>query len=151
MAGFRVAVDIGGTFTDIVFLDADGALHTKKISSSVDNYARAIAEGLEGVFQDTGLRGADVDEVPRTQKRRQCRSPDAQGNRAQRLARECHSENLVLAGPDHGRRPCPRPSDCEIWRQSGPSSALLPGICERFQFIAESRRISRSGFAPKQL
>jgi N-methylhydantoinase A len=63
MAGFRVGVDIGGTFTDIVFLGADGALHTKKISSSVDNYARAIAEGLEGVFQDTGLRGADVDEV----------------------------------------------------------------------------------------
>jgi len=63
MAGFRVGVDIGGTFTDIVFLGTDGALHTKKISSSVDNYARAIAEGLEGVFQDTGLRGADVDEV----------------------------------------------------------------------------------------
>ena len=63
MAGFRVGVDIGGTFTDIVFLGADGALHTKKISSSVDNYARAIAEGLEGVFQDSGLRGADVDEV----------------------------------------------------------------------------------------
>jgi N-methylhydantoinase A len=63
MAGFRVGVDIGGTFTDIVFLGADGALHTKKISSSVDNYARAIAEGLEGVFHDTGFRGADVDEV----------------------------------------------------------------------------------------
>ena len=63
MAGFRVGVDIGGTFTDIVFLGADGALHTKKISSSVENYARAIAEGLEGVFQDTGLSGADVDEV----------------------------------------------------------------------------------------
>ena len=63
MTGFRVGVDIGGTFTDIVFLGADGALHTKKISSSVDNYARAIAEGLEDVFQDTGLRGADVDEV----------------------------------------------------------------------------------------
>jgi N-methylhydantoinase A len=63
MAGFRVGIDIGGTFTDIVFLGADGALHTKKISSSVDNYARAIAEGLEGVFQDTGLRGTDVDEV----------------------------------------------------------------------------------------
>jgi N-methylhydantoinase A len=63
MAGFRVGVDIGGTFTDIVFLGADGVLHTKKISSSVDNYARAIAEGLDGVFHDTGLRGADVDEV----------------------------------------------------------------------------------------
>ncbi len=63
MTGFRVGVDIGGTFTDIVFLGADGALHTKKIASSVDNYARAIAEGLDTVFGETGLRGADVEEV----------------------------------------------------------------------------------------
>ena len=38
---FRVGVDIGGTFTDIVLLGADGTLHTKKISSSVGNYAEA--------------------------------------------------------------------------------------------------------------
>ena len=31
MARFRVGVDIGGTFTDIVFLDDDGAVHTKKV------------------------------------------------------------------------------------------------------------------------
>jgi N-methylhydantoinase A/oxoprolinase/acetone carboxylase beta subunit len=43
MAGFRVGVDIGRTFTDIVFLDADGGVHTRKVSSSVDDYARAGA------------------------------------------------------------------------------------------------------------
>ena len=42
---FRVGVDIGGTFTDIVLLDASGRLHTKKVSSSVDDYARAIIDG----------------------------------------------------------------------------------------------------------
>ncbi|ETX07238.1 MAG: hypothetical protein ETSY2_12365 [Candidatus Entotheonella gemina] len=63
MAGYRVGVDIGGTFTDIVFLGDDGTLHTKKISSSVDNYARAIADGLDAVFHDTGLSGAAVEEV----------------------------------------------------------------------------------------
>ncbi len=63
MAAFRVGVDIGGTFTDIVFLGEDGTLHTKKISSSVGNYAQAIAEGLEDVFRETGLGGADVEEV----------------------------------------------------------------------------------------
>lgn len=63
MAGYRVGVDIGGTFTDIVFLGDDGALHTKKISSSVDNYARAIADGLDAVFHDTGLSGVEVEEV----------------------------------------------------------------------------------------
>jgi N-methylhydantoinase A len=63
MARFRVGVDIGGTFTDIVFLDADGHLHTKKVSSSVDDYARAIVEGLDAVFRERGLDGADVVEV----------------------------------------------------------------------------------------
>ena len=60
---YRVGVDIGGTFTDIVFLSADGRLHLKKVSSSSDNYARAIADGLSAVFAETGLRGGDVGEV----------------------------------------------------------------------------------------
>ena len=47
---FRVAVDIGGTFTDIVFLDAGGRLHVKKVSSSVEDYARAIAVHPEGLI-----------------------------------------------------------------------------------------------------
>ncbi len=63
MSGFRVGVDIGGTFTDIVFLAADGRLHTKKVSSTVEDYARAIVEGLGEVFQETRLGGADITEV----------------------------------------------------------------------------------------
>src|SRR6185369_1518694 len=34
VASYRVGVDVGGTFTDIVLLGADGTIHTKKISSS---------------------------------------------------------------------------------------------------------------------
>ncbi|MBM4436213.1 MAG: hydantoinase/oxoprolinase family protein [Actinobacteria bacterium] len=60
---FRVGVDIGGTFTDIVFLDDQGRLFTKKVSSSVEDYARAIVEGLAEVFAETGLGSADVTEV----------------------------------------------------------------------------------------
>ena len=63
MPGFRVGVDIGGTFTDIVFLHADGILYTKKVSSSVENYARAITDGIDAVLQEAGLGGADVEEV----------------------------------------------------------------------------------------
>jgi N-methylhydantoinase A len=58
-----VAVDIGGTFTDIVFLDGDGHLHIKKVSSSVEDYARAIVDGLREVFDETALGGRDVIEV----------------------------------------------------------------------------------------
>jgi N-methylhydantoinase A len=63
MGGFRVGVDIGGTFTDIVCLGPDGQIYTKKVSSSVDNYARAIVEGLRELFGETGLRGDAVGEV----------------------------------------------------------------------------------------
>jgi N-methylhydantoinase A len=63
VSGFRVGVDIGGTFTDIVFLNDRGELHTKKISSSVENYARAIVEGIEQVFREHGVGPNAVEEV----------------------------------------------------------------------------------------
>ncbi|MBI3709173.1 MAG: hydantoinase/oxoprolinase family protein [Proteobacteria bacterium] len=63
MTSFRVGVDIGGTFTDIVFLGDDGRILTKKVSSSVDDYARAIADGLGEVFREYKLNGAGVEEI----------------------------------------------------------------------------------------
>ncbi|MEC7535984.1 MAG: hydantoinase/oxoprolinase family protein [Pseudomonadota bacterium] len=63
MTNYRVGVDIGGTFTDIVFMDENGGVFTKKISSSVDNYAQAIVDGLAEVFESHGLSGQDVLEV----------------------------------------------------------------------------------------
>ena len=41
---YRVGVDVGGTFTDIVLLGSDGSIHTKKIASSMGNYAHAIVD-----------------------------------------------------------------------------------------------------------
>ena len=63
MTNYRVGIDIGGTFTDIVLMDVNGGVLTKKISSSVDNYAQAIVEGLAEVFEANGLTGQDVLEV----------------------------------------------------------------------------------------
>jgi N-methylhydantoinase A len=63
MSKFRVGIDIGGTFTDIVFLDADGMLFTKKVPSSVDNYARAIVEGMAEVFAEANITPDDVREL----------------------------------------------------------------------------------------
>ena len=60
---YRVGVDIGGTFTDIVLLGSDGTIHTKKISSSVDNYAQAIVDGLSEIFHETGLAGGTIEEI----------------------------------------------------------------------------------------
>jgi N-methylhydantoinase A len=63
VTSYRVGVDVGGTFTDIVLLGSDGTIHTKKISSSVENYAQAIVEGLEQVFRETGLAGDAIEEI----------------------------------------------------------------------------------------
>src|SRR5215468_6985856 len=59
----RVGVDIGGTFTDIVVLGSDGSIYTKKVSSSVGNYAQAIVDGLSELFGETGLGGDAIEEI----------------------------------------------------------------------------------------
>ncbi|MCY4285566.1 MAG: hydantoinase/oxoprolinase family protein [Thiotrichales bacterium] len=63
MKNYRIGVDIGGTFTDIVLLDDDGNVISRKISSSVENYARAIVEGLESVFAEHGVAPREVAEI----------------------------------------------------------------------------------------
>src|SRR5215475_7568791 len=54
MKSFRAGVDIGGTFTDIVLLGDNGGRFTKKVSSTVDDYARAIVEGLSELLAEIG-------------------------------------------------------------------------------------------------
>src|SRR5271154_7120223 len=51
---FRAGVDIGGTFTDIVLLEESGERYTKKVSSTVDDYARAIVDGLSELLAEIG-------------------------------------------------------------------------------------------------
>ena len=63
MTRYRVGVDVGGTFTDIVLLGSDGTIHTKKISSSVENYAQAIVEGLDEVFRESRIGGDAIEEI----------------------------------------------------------------------------------------
>jgi N-methylhydantoinase A len=60
---YRVGVDVGGTFTDIVLLGDDDTIHTKKISSSVENYASAIVDGLLELFRETRLAGDVIEEI----------------------------------------------------------------------------------------
>ncbi len=63
MSEHRVGVDIGGTFTDIVVVDAAGRVRTKKVSSSVGNYAQAIVDGLAALFAEHGIAPRSVREV----------------------------------------------------------------------------------------
>ena len=58
----RLAVDIGGTFTDVV-LDVDGQLSTVKVLTTYDDPARAVLEGARQVAQEAGVALADVELV----------------------------------------------------------------------------------------
>jgi N-methylhydantoinase A len=63
MTRWRVGVDIGGTFTDIVLLGEDGTRRTRKVSSTVDDYAAAIGEGLAQILAESGSNGAAILEL----------------------------------------------------------------------------------------
>src|SRR5919202_966923 len=60
---YRVAVDIGGTFTDLVVLGDDGRVLVKKVASTVDDYARGIVDGLQALLGEHALAGTQVGEV----------------------------------------------------------------------------------------
>jgi len=51
----RIAIDVGGTFTDLVVSHADGSARTLKLLSTPDDYSRAIAQGLARLFQEGAL------------------------------------------------------------------------------------------------
>ncbi|MGH3262716.1 MAG: hydantoinase/oxoprolinase N-terminal domain-containing protein, partial [Trebonia sp.] len=55
--GLRLGIDIGGTFTDLVAIGADGTVRTRKVASTPHDYTEGIAAALPAL-----LDGA-VDEV----------------------------------------------------------------------------------------
>lgn len=63
MTGIRVGIDVGGTFTDIVFLATDGTVLTRKILSSPADYSRAIRAGLQEICTQTPVAPEAIREV----------------------------------------------------------------------------------------
>ena len=62
-AGVRVAVDIGGTFTDIVIMSGDGVLHESKVSTTPDDPSRAVVTGLKTLLRELAIPSSRVEEV----------------------------------------------------------------------------------------
>ena len=60
---FRVAADIGGTFTDIAVFSENALLATWKLPSTPDDYARAVVEGIIAVMQELAAPLGAIDEV----------------------------------------------------------------------------------------
>ena len=56
----RLAIDIGGTFTDLV-LDRDGAQVSRKLLTTPARPADGIIRGIELILGETGTATAEVD------------------------------------------------------------------------------------------
>src|SRR5690349_7450660 len=56
----RIGIDIGGTFTDLVTITADGRVLTHKVASTPHDFGDAIIEGLTGLLASHDDAVADV-------------------------------------------------------------------------------------------
>ena len=60
---YRLGVDVGGTFTDLVLVGPDGRSVTRKVLSSTGNYAEAIVEGTRALLAAAGREADGIAEV----------------------------------------------------------------------------------------
>ena len=63
MSTYRVGVDIGGTFTDLVYLGSDGTVLARKLASTPDDYSRAVLEGIEVGIRELKISSDQISEV----------------------------------------------------------------------------------------
>ena len=63
MIRYRVGVDIGGTFTDIVLAGDDGSIATRKVLSTTQDYGCGIVVGLQELFREHNLAAEAVEGV----------------------------------------------------------------------------------------
>ena len=57
----RIAIDTGGTFTDLVLLDPEGQLHFHKVPSTPDDPGRAFIDGVCELLERAGCQRDDIE------------------------------------------------------------------------------------------
>jgi N-methylhydantoinase A/oxoprolinase/acetone carboxylase beta subunit len=55
-----LGVDVGGTFTDAVLVDEDGAVHTAKVPSTPARQSDAVLDAVARVLERAGAQAGDV-------------------------------------------------------------------------------------------
>ncbi|MEW6441327.1 MAG: hydantoinase/oxoprolinase family protein [bacterium] len=53
--GYRIGIDVGGTFTDLVYIGEEGAVRVVKTPTTPENQAKGVIQGLERIAQLEGL------------------------------------------------------------------------------------------------
>src|SRR5689334_13305756 len=61
--GYRIAADVGGTFTDIALMTEGDWIASRKLRSTPGDYAAAVVEGILSLLDEVGLSPAAIDEV----------------------------------------------------------------------------------------
>jgi N-methylhydantoinase A len=59
---YRLGIDVGGTFTDIVLLSSDGVTVSQKVLSTPPDFSVGIKRGTEALLREGGRAGHDVEE-----------------------------------------------------------------------------------------
>ncbi|MFI4951792.1 MAG: hydantoinase/oxoprolinase family protein [Burkholderiales bacterium] len=59
----RIGIDIGGTFTDLVFLNAAGRVLRAKVLSTPEDYSLGIATGLEAIVGNGSVKIAEIAQI----------------------------------------------------------------------------------------
>jgi N-methylhydantoinase A len=60
---YRLAADVGGTFTDLVMLDDRGGVWTRKVSSTPPHFEKGVLDGIAQVLAQAGAPGSAVSTV----------------------------------------------------------------------------------------
>ena len=59
----RIAADVGGTSTDVVVIDQDGSVWTRKVPSTPPDFERAVLSATDTWLRESGLAAASVSSV----------------------------------------------------------------------------------------
>ena len=63
-SGLRLGVDVGGTFTDLILLDAaKGQVWLAKVPSTPEDSSIGVLNGIEKICREAGVRPSDIAEV----------------------------------------------------------------------------------------
>ncbi|MDC1144336.1 hydantoinase/oxoprolinase family protein [Porticoccaceae bacterium] len=61
---YRLGVDVGGTFTDLLLINEDsGATHTAKVPSTPEDSSVGVLNGIARICEESGVNPADVSRV----------------------------------------------------------------------------------------
>jgi N-methylhydantoinase A len=53
--GYRIGIDVGGTFTDFICVDPEGAMQLSKVATTLEDQSQGVMRGIEALARSAGL------------------------------------------------------------------------------------------------